>query len=224
MIGITIASDNYRSLAWEAARRFKKFTGLNCLIVDTVLPRDEIFKLKLDVWRNTNQTVVLFDSDLWFIDYCNLEKFDKKPDFFAVLDPGVVCDQSAPVIDSKRHKLDLDRYFNSGFLIFNPEHHYLFRQAMDYYNDSSISVRDFGEQTYLNMAVQRTGHPFKQLDAKYNYAPFAEFHKLKQTRLMEPVAIHAMGYSGTCTEDIPDGKEAALKYYMTKYEGGLDLV
>jgi lipopolysaccharide biosynthesis glycosyltransferase len=224
MIGMTIANNGYRDLAWEASKRFRRHTGLSCIVLDLELSREQMFKAKLHAYRQApGQTVVLFDADLWFIDDCNIKRFDDRVEFLACLDPGRHCHGSAPYTDAQRHGLNINLYFNSGMMIFNPRHHVIFERAYEYYEDPNMAVSDFGEQSYLNIALQRLDLPYKELDATYNYSPFGEFHHLDQPKINWPTAIHAMGYAGHDLDSIPCGKRKSLDYYMTKYESGLDL-
>lgn len=216
MIGAIITNEQYMDMASEASKRFTRHTGLNCIIIHSCANREQLFREKLLALLFCQQTMVLFDSDLWFIRDCNLKEFDEKNDIYAVRDPGRYCTDSAPWKDCKAHDLNVDLYFNSGMVIANMRHRHIFQHAYNLFEDSKCKVVDFGEQSYLNIACQKLGQRVSFLDDAYNYAPFAEFHNLSTAKLKQPYCIHAMGYAG-------DQKQEALRYYSTKFLSGMDL-
>lgn len=215
MIGALVTDIKYTKMASEAARRFTKHTGLNCITVLSKAEGPHLFREKLALMLFTQQTTVLFDADLWFIRDCDLSEFDDKEAMFGVLDPGRYVKHTAPYKDCMKHNMDVDRYFNSGFVISNMRHKHIFEHAYNMFDDRAIRVEDFGEQSYLNMATQHVHQTFVDLDCAYNYAPIAEHYKMVP-KLKQPYCIHAMGYSR-------EHKEEALAYYMTKYNSDMIL-
>lgn len=202
MIGVTITSgDKFRELTQEAVRRFKKYTGIKTVIVfDTDITGKNVYLTKLRLHTFFNQSFVFFDSDLWFVNPCNLSEFDGLDSFVAVKDVGRNCEKDFPIEDCYINGIDNELYFNSGFFIANSANQ-KHKDAFDYASQLTDRVinLDFGEQTYLNTAIQRSGIPIKFLGPEYNYPIICDQMNHKKTghiKIADPVAIHALGYKG----------------------------
>jgi lipopolysaccharide biosynthesis glycosyltransferase len=203
MIGVTITSgDKFHDLTKEAVRRFKKYTGIKTVIVfDTDITGRNVYLTKLRLHTFFNQSFVFFDSDLWFVDHCNLTQFDNLESFVAVKDVGRNSEADFPIEDCYINGIDNNIYFNSGFFIANAADQKQ-KNAFDYASQLTDRVTnlDFGEQTYLNTAIQRKQIPITFLDNKYNYPIICDQMKHKNPDHIpndSPIAIHAMGYKGS---------------------------
>lgn len=226
MIGVTLSSPGFETLAEEARKRFQKHTGLQCFVVHTT--KDHNYLAKLELANFFEQTVVWFDADLWFIQDCDLSCFDDREEFFAVRDPGIYDTSHFPHHDSKVLDIDVEKYFNTGFYIWNSRHNHVFAEAAKIMVengrkriDLNGKLEDFGEQSSINAAVQRHSK-LELLSNSFNYMPFAEVHKLQAMEVMRnPLTIHAAGY-GNGEPDFEAGtdKLSALRYFETLYTHG----
>lgn len=210
MIGVTISSPKFRHLAVEAQKRFEEATGLPSVLVSTPVEKNYLLKFELfDMLKG--QTVVFFDSDLWFIQKCDLSVFNECEEFLAVQDPGIAEESCFPIHDSKVLGIDIQTYFNSGFMIWNDRHEEVFRQAPTIYHKFKKQLFDFGEQSVLNAAVSKFAN-LRLISHSFNYTPVAEFHNSKTMKPIEmPLTIHAAGY-------VPEQKFEALNYFVLKYQ------
>lgn len=211
MIGVTITSPKFRSIAVEAQKRFEECTGLPSILVST--PVEKNYLLKFELFKLLKgQTVVYFDSDLWFIQKCDLSCFNEREEFLAVQDPGILEDVCFPLHDAATLEIDIQKYFNSGLMIWNDRHEEVFQQAPLLYEKYKRKLFDFGEQSIMNAAVQRNC-PLELISHSFNYTPVAE-GKLEtpMVPMDHPLTIHAAGY-------VPDEKEQALRYFAIKYRG-----
>ena len=100
-------------------------------------------------------------------------------------------------------------YFNSALMIWNWRHNSMWEEARriassgKYPNlhdpgeppEDGARLRDFGEQSYINAAVQQTGTPFGSLPPTPNYMPYAAREMDDYKRLNDPIACHAAGYA-----------------------------
>ena len=198
MLGTTIASPKFRELAYEASKRFMKYTGLSCLTITT--PSELCYSEKLTLPdRLPRETVVWFDADLWFLNYADLSQFDGRSQFFAVPDPCRFDENHFPAHDSKYvFNIDVCKYFNTGFFIWNnaiPSHRRIFSRALNMMTARSHEVGDFGEQSFINEAVQTMEVPLEILPQEYNYSPFAASQNHSTQYPMDnPLTVHASGY------------------------------
>lgn len=213
MIGVTLTSPRFASLAFEAQERFEASTGLPSICVRTPVEKNYLVKLEL-ARMFKGQTVVYFDADLWFIKKADLSIFEDKEAFLAARDPGIYDKSHFPMHDSRNMGLDLERYFNSGFFIWNDRHKPLFERATQIYRQNKATLKDFGEQSVLNAAAQEYGS-VELVSNTYNYMPFAEQEKLEAMEIVKsPNTIHAAGFSST-------NKKRALEYYENHYKFSL---
>jgi hypothetical protein len=208
MIGVTLSSPGFEELAEESRKRFMRHTGLQCVVVHT--KTDKNYAAKLELPRMFNQTVVWFDADLWFIRDTDLSEFDNQEEFMAVNDPGIHESINFPMHDSRMLGLDLLKYFNSGFYIWNSRHHAIFEEARRVMATEFKKLHDFGEQSALNAGAQRKGK-LRLLSNSLNYVPLAERYRAKGMRILqEPATVHAAGHKA------PDKLEA-LRFYEAHY-------
>lgn len=154
MIGATLITPAYAEIGLEAVKRFKRHTGLDVVI----LWRDDgpdAFAAKLDIPLTIkDQTVVFFDSDLWFIHDVDLRWMDRRHQFYAVMDPGVndVADASIKVAgawarsDCEVLGINPNKYFNGGLWVANfrhDSHRVAFAHARQLYQDKINGVFNY---------------------------------------------------------------------------------
>lgn len=199
MIGVTIRSGpHYRPMCDEAIDRFKYYTGIEKVVVFDTDRNPYLTKLRLHSFFK--QSFVFFDSDLFFVNKCDLSQFNKCPEFIGVKDVGRFNEADFPIHDCYHHGINNDIYLNTGFFIAdgsNEKHLTALEYAWNI-RDKCI-VGDFGEQTFINIGLQRTSTPIKFLPNTYNYAFICEEMKWemrhKQHDIQDsPYAIHALGF------------------------------
>jgi hypothetical protein len=121
ILGVTISSPGYHEMAQEAARRFRKYSGLDCLILTT--ERDDSYDAKYNLPLLGSRTLCFFDADLWFCRPFNLAQFGNLNGIAGVPDPtrnsfhGTFCYQDAITLG-----MPPNQYLNTGFLVINPRH------------------------------------------------------------------------------------------------------
>lgn len=199
MIGVTIRKGKvFKELSDEAVDRFKYYTGIyKVLILDT---DKNPYLLKLRLHTFLQQTFVYFDSDLWFVNKTDFNQFDNSRKFYAAKDIGRSNDVDFPRHDCYWNGIYEENYFNTGLFIANgreSSHQRAFEYAWGL--KDKLKVKDFGEQTFLNIAVQRIGVPIGFLPEEYNYPIICDEFDMqkKEHQLTEfPKAIHALGFKG----------------------------
>jgi hypothetical protein len=199
MIGVTIRSGpTFNKLSDEAVERFKHYTGIDRVVIFDTDKNPYLLKLRLHTYFK--QTFVYFDSDLWFTNPCSLVDFNNSKSFYAVKDIGRNNNVDFPKYDSYWNGIDNEAYFNTGFFIANGNDK-LQCDAFEYSwgLHDKIIVRDFGEQTFLNIGIQRFKVPTTFLHQDFNYPIICEEFEMthkEYTFSEHPKAIHALGYKG----------------------------
>jgi hypothetical protein len=208
MIGAILSSPCYADMANEAAKRFTQHTGLDVIILHT---NNELnYERKLDLVNFAhNQTIVMFDADLWFIRDTDLSELDNLETIAGVVDPGRFDKSHFPIHDSKLLGMKNNVYINTGLVIFNERHIRAFYIAVEIMQQYRYRLKDFGEQSALNYGFQNTSG-VTLINPSYNYMPFAENEIEGYPKLTKPATIHAAGYA-------PDKKIEALNYLSKKY-------
>jgi len=223
MIGCTIITPQYAEMGLEAAARFKRCTGLE---VNIIWRNEEpAFEAKLEIpLILKDQTVVFFDSDLWFLHKTDLMPYANRQEFFAVQDPGVkdVRDISLNIAGSWAHNdclvlgIDPLLYFNGGLWIANfrnPAQKLAFAIARQLCEDrkngkfsdsrnefkpsnilTKCTIGDYGEQTFLNAGIQRSQALLEFLPTEFNYWHMAYKGGLYQSIPYRIIGLHAAGY------------------------------
>ena len=210
MIGVTLSSPRFRKLAVEAQARFEEATGLPSHLVS--VPTERNYLAKLELHRSfKGQTVVYFDADLWFIQKCDLSSFDNQEEILGVKDPGIYDKTHFPYHDCKTLGLDVERYFNTGLIIWNDRHKHVFEKAREIYAATKGRLKDFGEQSVVNAAAQRTSK-VRLISNSFNYMPFAEINKLAGMQtIRKPLTVHGAGYG-------PEIKLEAMHFLSKQYQ------
>lgn len=217
MIGVTINNGGYyRPICDEAVRRFKKYTGIQTVVVidtDNDKRRFSFFtKLRLHTMF-PNASFVFFDADLWFIKNIQLTEYDNSESFYACLDAGRDSEVDFPIHDCHVLGIDKFKYFNSGLFIANGRNQ-KHRDAFDLASllFQRVKLFDFGEQSVLNAGIQRNNIKLEFLDSKLNYPIICDqknCYKPEHRYSDEPYAIHALGYKS-------EEKQIRLQQYLNE--------
>lgn len=169
MIGVTVSTPQYAALAAEAVRRWKLFTGLPVKVIRCADSAAYARKLRLDKLM-PRERCVFFDADWWLIRPLELP-WDGSGWMAAhdagVFHPGAFCQG-----DSDKLGLDKSLYFNSGFFAWdngNAQHRAVFVRARRAERAARRMIDDWGDQTLLNLGVQRAGVPLSLLPSSYNF-------------------------------------------------------
>lgn len=169
MIGITIYTEQYKELAEEAIDRFKKHTGLSVLVIHLNEKISNNYLRKLHICKYVDCSAVYFDADWWMVKDFDFSQFNGSKKFMGVADPGGDYEKCFVCKDCRLHSLNISKYINTGFFIFNKNYHSdIFDKAIQ--NSKRYKVNDFGEQTYLNMALQESNETdIEILDNRFNF-------------------------------------------------------
>lgn len=202
VIGVTLADEEYMPMACEAVKRWKRYSGQECLILSC--ERDTSWWSKYDLAALLGPVkICFFDADVWAVNPYPLDDMWKPGfDLQVVRDPGVNDSKAFPHYDCMLFDIEPARYFNGGWFtcdLANPKVIAWLNTA----RELTIQVKncalpqwnDFGEQTSLNVAAATVG-----LDIEYMDPGFSFFHKAwKHKTLTHPesiYAVHAAGYFG----------------------------
>lgn len=209
MIGVFVSNKKFLKMCEMAAERFNHFTGLPYMIIRVNSEKPYVNKLRIHEYIPDSQTAVVIDSDLFFVRKTDLTEFSSRKEFIAAKDPmhknGEDC---IFVKDCRLHGMNREIFFNSGLFIFNGEHKQIMKEAEAY--SYKLKVNDFGEQSVLNLAVQRSGVDIHFLDQRYN--SLAPMEKKKKKSELDSIAIHAAGVKG------PEEKLKFLQSQSRKYK------
>lgn len=179
LLGATIITPGYEALGEEAVKRFQQHTGLPCNVLRFSGDSGFAYKLALpDLLPPV--PVVFFDADLWLLRKTDFGPQIAKGAVSAVPDPGTRDANSFVSLDCEKLGLERRQYFNSGLFIadFSCEHvRAAFRRAAKILEDKTThEITDYGDQTALNMAIQRSGVPFHPMPAGFNFFMHAVSH------------------------------------------------
>jgi hypothetical protein len=189
MTGVTIGTGSFRNLADKAADSFRRTTGLPCVVLgDEHLAQYDLpfpHHLKYYIFDIVqSECVFYFDSDLWWMREWNPRLLAEK----TMGGLGAVRDlnRSGHIsMDAEGFNLELDKYFNSGFLVLHREPcRYLlsaakgcYERIIDKLDPKTIKLKhpkarfwvQFKDQTSLNMAAQMMRLPIHYIDRRYNW-------------------------------------------------------
>jgi hypothetical protein len=203
MIGVTVSTPKYAALSKEAVARWKRFTGLDVLVIECADREAFMAKMKLDLLA-PREKCVFFDADWWAIRPLDFGGWHGDA-WLAVHDPGVFHPRAFCRPDCDTMGLDPGQYFNSGFFAWNNAcgaMRRVFQIARQHEHDAfrgeGDEVLDFGEQSRLNLGVQRSGIPLSLLPAGMNFMRF-----MVQGRVFPyiPALVHAVHAAGVKLPD-----------------------
>lgn len=197
IIGITTCNPAYEALAIEAARRFRHYTGCDCIILTA---NDGGFDLMLEAVRVAHGRVFcLFDADLWFIRHTSLDQFIGMEGLAAVADPAALHDTFCRR-DAETIGFLPERYVNTGLIFANSADSRVilaFDRASVMHAEKKAglwgTIEDHTEQSILNAALHEQGLPTQFLPQAWNVYTHAARYNHVDTLPAQPIAIHAAG-------------------------------
>lgn len=201
-IGVTIATAEYMTLAVEAVRRWKEYSGLEAIILTT--DKGVCWWTKFDLAALLpGMQVCFFDADIHFVGRLPLDElWPEGIDLTATLDPGVHDPLAFPSEDCKIFKIAPDRYFNGGLWACdfrNPAVQKWLEQAraitLEVKAGTAPRWYDFGEQTALNIAARSAGLNVRMLDSGWAFFHWA-WRKSITPHPDRVLGVHAAGYHG----------------------------
>lgn len=174
MTGVTVITPRYRALGAEAVRRWRRFTGLPCEVIECDDADAFQTKLQLDQ-QMPAEPCLYFDADWWLLRPLSITW--PREAFVAVHDAGVFHPAAFCQGDCEKFGLDAALYFNSGFFAWDnalKTHRKVFELARAFEHEqwsgkADRDMHDWGDQTPLNYGVQRSGVPLSLLPFSYNF-------------------------------------------------------
>lgn len=197
ILGATIASPGYFELANEAARRFRKYTGCECIVLTT--DRESSYDNKLALPNLGDRTICFFDADLWFVRQVDLEPFRQIEGVAGVVEAGRFLPKSFCVNDCASLGIPIEGYINAGLMIINPRTPSVkaaFNTASNILAQAKagvVKIEDYGEQSALNAAFVRELCPVQYLGDEWNFWPKAWAWGCYKSLPLHPYCIHAAG-------------------------------
>ncbi len=173
MIGVTVQTPKYAALSREAVARFKRGTGLEVQVIHAADGEAAFLKkLQLDL-ECPADSCVFFDADWWLLRDLDLSGLGTG--WSAVHDAGVFHPAAFCKSDCERLDLDKGAYFNSGFFMWDNASKQC-RKAFEIaraaehaqFSGKADAVDDWGDQSLLNLGVQRAGVPLQLLPFGFN--------------------------------------------------------
>lgn len=206
VIGVTLASPAFLPMIEHTVGRFIANTHVPVITMSPIHDRSWCAKLELDKLPY-QQSIVFFDADLFFVRKVDLSQFDNAECIFGVHDWGADHPRHFCYHDSGYFGINRSLYINTGFFIWNnrlAKHREIFEMARQLYEEEGALKRttgqqrvlDWGEQSYLNAAIQRLQIEVRLLPCEWNYFFIAETNNHSEyPRRSGPVnALHAAGY------------------------------
>lgn len=198
IIGVTISSPGYHELAHEAARRFRKYTGCDALILTT--DRRDSYDAKMALPFLGDRTICFFDADLWFVRKVDLEPFRQIHGIAAVKEASRYDGATSFCFnDAASLGFDNESYINTGLMIFrggNQAIQSAFNLASSLIAErasGSLVTEDKTEQSLLNAGIHRSNIDLSFLGDEWNFWPHAWQRGWMDKLPVYPYCIHAAG-------------------------------
>lgn len=180
-IGVTVITPSYRKVGREAVRRFKKFTGLDVIVLRGTDKTGFDLKLQLDKLC-PKRIVVFFDADLWFLSQTGFANINQLGCVLAVHDSAALNPHAFPHTDCQDFGMPKTEYFNSGLMVWdnaNPSHRQIFVNARKLKSkvvrNKHKKPTDVTDQFYLNMGRIQSEVPLSFLPTNHNFYLFSAF-------------------------------------------------
>jgi hypothetical protein len=194
---VTICTPKYRHLLTDAVNAFKQYLGLPVLVIECDDADGYARKLQLDMLAGPRKIVF---CDLDWRPIRPLPKVWESGAWCAVRDHGYKHPHSFASHDIEAHGLDALSYFNSGFFccdLANPAHSAVFSMARAIWRDVQEKHRprvgDFGDQFYLNAALQELRVAAQMLPVAFNWIRGYVEHGMFPYIPRTIYAVHAAG-------------------------------
>jgi hypothetical protein len=194
MTGVTIVTPSYKHLYAEAAKRFRKNTGLPVHAIRVADSRGFAAKLELDRLAPRGP-IVFFDVDAWVIQPTDFSKLTGG--WFAVNDPAVYTYGSFPKEDCEEFSIPKGFYFNSGVMALDTSdrtHRKVFKLARKLKASGRYEPKDWTDQFWLNLAALQCEVPIQHIPLSFNYYPMAVKHGGYPHHPRTPKIVHAAGF------------------------------
>lgn len=164
----TLISPGYEQLGCIAMQHFMAFALCHGrpIRIHAVAESTAGFKQKLFLDQISAPNVLWFDADWWLLRPADFGEF-LTGEFAAVRDPGANIKGEFPRTDCETHQLDRAKYINAGFFICPRKFSHIFPAARAYAEDKRCA--DYGDQSALNLALQRFNVPQRMLPFRYNF-------------------------------------------------------
>jgi lipopolysaccharide biosynthesis glycosyltransferase len=223
IVGCTIASPAYRTMAEKARSSFERNTGCRCIIINTPKERNYREKFRIPEHFADDETVIYFDADTRWVRHVDVAPLQGI--FGMCLDPGRLNVRDFLYQDAQQYGIDPNLYCNSGFMVWhNGMHRNVFEMCLKI--EGTMQVRDFcgdGDQSLVNIAVNLTGTKKTILDPEWNYMPYPANRTdnyqpvARYDVIQKPIVVHAAGYHSCVLENGRMQKDLALDYWEAKF-------
>lgn len=194
MIGVTVVTPSYAHLYAEAAKRFRKNTGLKVHAIRVSDKRGFTAKLELDRLAPRGP-IVFFDVDAWVIQPTDFTKLAGA--WFAVNDPAAYLPGAFPKDDCEAFDIPKPFYFNSGLMVLDTslrEHRQVFKTARRMHEQKWWHPHDWTDQFWLNKAALYLETPIQHLPFSFNTYPMAVKHGGVPFFPRRVQVVHAAGF------------------------------
>lgn len=195
ILGVTISTPGYQGLAIEAAKRFRKFSGCDTVILES--DHKNGFNLKLELHRIfANRDICFFDADLWPIREFDLSPYVNSGAVVGVNDPSSISPASFCYWDSISIGIPFSRYLNTGFLICDFKNRRV-RNAFEFARNNinlkkQLNIQDKTEQSVLNLGFKKC--KVVKIPLKWNFWKKAADWGHVQNIPRDVINVHAAGY------------------------------
>jgi hypothetical protein len=198
-VGVTIVTSSYAALEEESVTRFRKYSGLDVVVIR--VDDDAGFAAKLNLDRFVApQPIVFFDVDLWLLRPYDFAKHATSGRWCAAMCPGALNPIAFPHADSVANGWEKATYFNSGLFacdLSQPNIQKVFsdaraRLAACHAKECAEPV-DWTDQYYLNWGVHQQAGLFFELPFAVNFYKLAVDWGSYPHIPREIIGLHAAG-------------------------------
>lgn len=185
-VGVTLSTPSYRPLAVEAAARWRRHTGLPCLVIDAE-DGPEAYGAKFLISLLGPVKVCFFDADWWLVRRPPIEFLWRDGRARAVSDPGVGNPECFVHRDCVHWSIPFAAYFNTGFFAVDlnlATHRLLFEEAWRIAAEIATgelpAPRDSTEQSILNLAAIRARTEVEFLSSQWNHFVYGDLSRIPE--------------------------------------------
>ena len=173
----------------------RHFAGVDTLVLHCDSKAAYFRKLDALEMLEGKTRVIFYDADLWMVEPVKL--MDLPEEFCGVHDFGTFSSVNFPYRDCERHGMEKANYINTGLFVFTPKiHRTVFTLARLLAQKSAAGaipkMDDFGEQSFINLALHRMNITPHLLPFAWNFFDFAVDHGMGQ-RPDRIIGYHAAG-------------------------------
>ncbi len=197
-VGVTVITKSYRKVGRRAVALFKRFTGLDVIVLSGADSEGFLLKLKLDQLVG-KRPVIFFDADWWITRKTNFDDLVPTAGFYGVLDSAVFNPKAFPHTDCTHNGLDSTRYINTGFFCCdfrNVDVRKVFQRARRTWGRAKTA--DVTDQFHINAAIIHVGVPTNLLPLSFNFYKKASDWGQVPFIPRDILGLHA---AGVCAKD-----------------------